>query len=456
MDHRIISPMEMYSVARHYLNFYKTIIFYLRFQTLSFSLDEWKSRIMKALRLTIEAQPRLRLQVDLSRKQPFFIILPMNVFDTLPIQIIQRNNYDIDDEQEELLDKIIEDESNTGFIFDQHSPLWRVTLVVSSNSQTFDFIITMSHAIGDGMSGMGFFTNLIECLSEKSTLTFSLNDDRPLHELIPSKLPPFFSLILKIIENFFVPNILSQYLFPKTYWTGNIQKNDNDKYQTRLLSFKLSNTILDSLHKKCQYEKTTIHTAILSSLLLSITEIIGRKNMEFSCSTAVNLRQYCQPKLLNQQMGIYISSVDSYHYIPYVENLINLFWPLARQIKEQINYEIEHAAMPLVQSLKFISNWNAFLIEQKKTLPNGYQHSVDISNILRWSFQNNDPSWKILHGGFTQSANVVGSVFTASVVTVNGILKVYISFYECSIENVEKVKIMIDRMQQLLLDAISL
>ncbi|CAF3313819.1 unnamed protein product, partial [Rotaria sp. Silwood2] len=96
------------------------------------------------------------------------------------------------------------------------------------------------------------------------------------------------------------------------------------------------------------------------------------------------------------------------------------------------------------------------LIHQRKPLPNGFQHSVDISNILRWSFKTTNPSWKILHGGFTQSANVVGSVFLLSLVTVNDILKVYISFHQHSIRNIQQVHFMKDRMKQILIDAIYL
>ncbi len=451
MDHRIVSPIEMYSVARNNLDYYKTVVFYLRFQTSLFSLSEWKLRIEKALRLTIEAQPRLRLQVDLSRKQAYFIILPISVFDILPIRIIERTN---DDNEEEFLDKIVEDESNKGFVYNSSSPLWRVVLIVSSGSNNFDMIVTFNHAIGDGMSGMGFFTTFVDCLSEKCTSTFPLNNDRPSYELIPSKLPPISSFLLQIIEKLLLPNFLSQYFFPKSYWTGNTQLTGDELFQTRLVSFKLSNRILDSLHKKCQNERTTIHTAIFASILLSITEIFGKRNLEFHCATAVNIRRFCQPIISNQQMGVFISAVDSFHYIPYCENSIDLFWPLARQIKEQIDQEIEYSALPLIQSLKFVSNWNDYLKNQRKILPNGYQHSVDISNILRWSFESNDPSWKILHGGFTQSANIVGSAFTVSVVTVNGILNIYICFQEDSFKNIEQVKLLKEKMKQFLTDII--
>lgn len=458
MDHRLISPIEMYSVARHNVNYYKSVVFYLRFQTPTFSLSQWKERIEKSLRLTINAQSRLRLQVDLSREKPYYIILPMNIFDTLPIKVIETmndNNYTNDD-QEEFLNKILENEVNTAFNYDQDSPLWRIVLIIYSNSNTFDFIFTLDHAVGDGISGMAFFTSFLQFLSDNSTSIFHFNDDRPFHELIPSKLPPFSSFLLTIIEKLLLPVVLSKYFFPKTYWVGNVKLNGNESSQTRLLSFQLSSSIIDLLHKRCQIEKTTIHTAILSSLLLSITEILGKKPMEFHCNTAVNARRYCQPIISNQQMGVFVSSADTEHYIPYRENLIDLFWPLARQIKEQLNQKLDHSVLPLIQSLKFISNWNEFLIDQRKTLPNGLQNSLDISNILRWTFQSNDASWKILHGGFTQSANIVGSVFTTSVVTVNGNLKVYISFYEHAVGDVHQVKIMKDKMKQILIDAISL
>ncbi|CAF1521420.1 unnamed protein product [Rotaria sp. Silwood1] len=451
-DHRIISPIEMYSVARHNRNYYKSVVFYIRFEILEYSISEWLTSIEKCLRLTINAQPRLRLQVDLSRKEPFFIILPMNIFDCLPIQIIQRTNHnDYDDKQDIFLNQIIENETNIGFHYNTYLPLWRIIILISHYSNTFDIIMTFNHAIADGISGMAFFTTFIEYLSNKSSMIYTLNNDRPLHEIIPYKLPKYSSLILQIIEKILLPNILSKYFFSKTYWTGNIQKNENNLlFKTHLVSFKLSNEILDLLHKKCQLEKTTIHTAILSSLLLSIIEIIDKKNLEFSCSTAINLRQYCQPIISNKQMGVFISAANTYHYIPYREYLLDLFWPLSRQIKEQINQEIQHSVIPLIHSLKFIHNWNQFLIDQRKTLPNGYQHSVEISNLLRWSFKTNNTSLKILYGGFTQSANIIGNVFLLSVVTINDILNVYISFHEENFQNIQQVNFIKDRMKQIL------
>jgi hypothetical protein len=315
-------------------------------------------------------------------------------------------------------------------------------------------ILTFNHAIGDGISGMSFFTTFVDCLSEKSTSIFSLNNDRPSYELIPSKLPPISTFLLQALEKLVLPNFLSRYFFPKSYWTGDIQLIGDELPQTRLISFKLSNEIVDLLHKKCQKKQTTIHTAILASILLSIMEIFGKQNLEFHCSTAVNIRRFCRPIISDRQMGVFISAVNSIHYIPYGENLIDSFWPLACQIKEQINQEIEYSVLPLIQSLKFVSNWEDYLQNQRKILPNGYQSSVDISNILRWSFESNDSSWKILHGGFTQSANIVGSAFTVSVVTVNGILNVYICFQEQCFKNIEKVKLMKEKMKEFLIDII--
>jgi NRPS condensation-like uncharacterized protein len=451
MDHRIVSPIEMYSVARNNADYYKAVVFYIRFQTSSFSLSDWKLRIEKALRLTIEAQPRLRLQVDLSRKQPYFIILPISVFDTLPIRIFERSN---DDEEDEFLNKILEDETNTGFVYNQTSPLWRIALLVSSENDNFDMILTFNHAIGDGMSGMGFFTTLLDCLSERSTRKFSLDNDRPSYELISSKLPPLSSFLLKILEKLLLPNFLSQYFFPKTYWTGDTRLTGDESPQTRLVSFELSSTNFNLLHKKCQMEQTTIHAAIAAAILLSITEVYGKRNLELSCASAVNIRRFCQPIISDQQMGVFVSTVDSTHYIPYVQNLIDLFWPLAREVKQQINQEVEHSALPLIQSLKFVSNWDDYLHNQRKAVPNGYQHSLDVSNILRWSFESNDPSWKILHGGFSQSANIIGSAFTVSVVTVNEILNVYLCYQEQCFKNIEQVKVMKERTKQFLVDVI--
>ncbi|UJR13554.1 hypothetical protein I4U23_000568 [Adineta vaga] len=455
MDHRKVAPMEMYSVVRHQMEFYKSVLCYLRFDIPAFSLSQWQTRIEQAIRLTIDAQPRLRLQVDISRAHPYYIVLPMNVFNTLPIQIIERTNND-NDEEKEFLETVLTDETNRGFKFTPNLPLWRIVLIVSSGGNILDFIFTYSHALGDGISGMSFFTSIVRCLTEKSISTFPLDKDQPANELLPSKLPSLSSLIPKIIENLILPACLKPYFFPKTYWAGNIHLTGDESNQTRLVSFQLPDSSLDLLHKKCRLKQITIHTALLASFLLSVADIFGKKDMEFYCTSAVDTRRFCQPIVSKEQIGVFVSAAPSHHYIPHCEHLLELFWPLACQIKEQINTGIENEIIQLVQSLKYVSDWNTMLINHRKTLPNGYQNSVEISNLLRWTFDTNDQPWKIVHGGFIQSANLIGGPFALSVVTVNDILEVNITFQEHTFESIEQVKSIRNRMKMFLLDAISL
>ena len=453
MDHRLVSPIEMYSVARHNLDLYKCVTLNLRFQAASFSLTEWTSRIERSLRFTIDAHPRLRLQVDLSRKQALFVRLPMTVFETLPMRVVHRTSRD--DADEACLMETLENESNTSFTYDRCSPLWRVVLIVASDSDIFDLVVSFNHAIADGISGMAFWTSFVEGLSGKSTVTYSLEDDLPSYQLLPSSLPPIRSLILQVIEKLLLPSVLSKYFFPKTYWTGDIRPTGLESNRTRLVSLDLPSSAMELLHKKCHVERTTIHGALFAALLLSTAEIFGKGGMEFFCSTAVNVRSFCHPVVSNRQMGVFVSSADSSHHIPAGRDLIEQFWPLARQIKEQITREIAQSTLPMIQSLKFVSDWDKLLVEQRKTLPNGCAYSVDMSNLLRWSLESDDPSWRILHGGFTQSASMVGSVLSASVLTLNGVLKVNICFQESRFDSIDKVKQMKDRMRAYLMQVVS-
>ncbi|CAF1219571.1 unnamed protein product [Adineta ricciae] len=453
MDHRKVAPMEMYSVARHQLEFYKSVLCYLRFHIPSFSLSQWQIRIEQAIRSTITSQPRLRLQVDVARKEPFYIVLPMDVFDVLPLKILERTH---DDEEREFLENVVTDECNTGFPLNSTSPLWRIVLVVPSHGDTVDLIWTYSHALADGISGMALFTSFVRCLAEKPTVIFTLDKDQPMNELIPYKLPPLSSLIMKIVENLILPGFLKQHLFPQTFWAGNIQLTGDEWNRTRQVSFQIPGDILDSLHKKCRSKQTTVHAALLASFILAVTDVFGKKNMEFSCGSAVNMRRFCHPVVSNEQIGIFVSAAPSYHYIPYSEHLSDLFWPLAGQIKEQITQEIENETISFIHTLKFVSDWKEMLIKHRKTSPNGYRSSVEISNLLRWTFETTDPTWKVLSGGFAQSANLVGGTFVISAVTVNDILEVIVGFQEHTFNDVDQVKLMKNRMKTTLVDAISL
>jgi hypothetical protein len=257
-----------------------------------------------------------------------------------------------------------------------------------------------------------------------------LQDDHPSFELIASTLPPLSSFVYQAIEKLLLPKVVSRFLFPKSYWTGTHQMTTPDINRTRLLSLTFEADFVDTFQQRCRTEKTSVNAALLATLLLAITSVSTRKDTEFFCNTAVNIRRFCQPPVSNQQVGVFVSGADSTHYVPHTERSTRLLWPLAREVKEQINEQIDTAVLPLIQSLRFVSNWFAFLKDQHETLPNGLQHSVDISNLLRWNFEESLDQWKIIRGGFVQSSNIVGSVFTLSAVTVNGVLQLYLTFQE--------------------------
>jgi len=181
--------------------------------------------------------------------------------------------------------------------------------------------------------------------------------------------------------------------------------------------------------------------------------------MELQCGSAVNCRRYCRPTISNSQIGVFVSAVNTYHYIPFSLNPLEQFWPLARQIKEQMDDGILKETIPLIRIMKFVSDWNKFLLEERKLLPNGCQHSIGISNILQWSIdidKNLLKGLRIVDGGFTQAANIVGGVFDFSIVTVNDVLSVYFSFQGAIVKDFEQAKNLRDTMRTLLLQIVSL
>lgn len=438
-NHRIVSPIENYSVGRHQVDFYRCVTFFLRFQLKTnekFVLNKWKSLIERSIQLSIVSQPRLSLQVDLERKSPWFIILPSNIFDQLPIEFIEKEN-------EDFLLKILENEVNRRFEYNQNSFLWRVTILYDLLNNSFDFVVSLNHAIADGISGMAFLRTFTDHLAERVTTTYSLNNDRPSFELIPSRLPPISSLLSSIVEKLLLPKCFRRYFFPKTYWTGDQRPIDDPTNETRLISLSFSPIEFRSFHQQCRNQRTTLNSAILSAVLLALLQTYADGNsMEFFCNTAVNIRRYCQPPVLNEQMGVFVSSADSHHFLRWKdEDSIETFWPLARQIREQVEEQLEHSVLPLVQSLNYVSDWKKLLIDQRDTLPNGYQHSVDLSNLLAWKFDFDENfSWKIIDAGFCQSSNRIGSALTISVVTVNEYLRICFTFNEKSLKRIDEFR----------------
>ncbi|CAF1011858.1 unnamed protein product [Didymodactylos carnosus] len=430
--------MEMYSVGRNNCAFYYCLSSYLKFHNDSsiFSQNTLKPIIESSLMLTIKKHPRLRFQVDQDIQPPKFIILPLSVFDQLPISYVKRENDDT-------VREILENENNKPFQFNEQTPLWRIIIVASEISSDFEIIVSFHHVICDGISSMIFFQTFVKYLNDCQTISSDdfplldlyLEQDQALDQICIGKLPSLSSILLKLIEKLFIPHILHSYLFPKTYWTGNVQLTGVESNKTCLLSFMLDSNKLNLLYLQCKQNQTTVHAALVASILLAIIEFNQHENLELLCGSAISMRKYCQPIISDNQLGIFISSANTCHFLN--SSSIPNFWLLAQNVKQQLNEQILNEALPIVKLMKFVRNWNEYVLEERKRLPNGKQASISLSNVLQWNFADiniNNSKWKIVNGGFTQSADIIGGIFSVNAMTVNGTLNIYISYQQSNVK----------------------
>jgi len=231
-----------------------------------------------------------RLYVN-DKGEPYFI---WGEIGQIPIEIISRTEND-------LYKKIVAKEFNTPFETGMNCsyPLIRVKLLNSESVS--DLIITIPHVIGDGMSMVFLFRDIIDYMVRPEKKVKPLEVIKKVEDILPSffkkKIPKTsrkFKIILWFIKKILILGRIKRKLGkPRIYQKSPVFNNNKEKqFLTRdwILTEDQSRVLI----KKCKENGVTVHSAICTLYLRDFPVI----------NNPVNLRKKLKYKI-GESVGMY-------------------------------------------------------------------------------------------------------------------------------------------------------
>lgn len=267
-------------------------------------------KIQQAFALLFQQHPLLRATVEIKGYNAYFV-LNAN-FANIPIR--ELNNLENWQDHFEL---------------EIHQPLhpeqylWRISLAKSSKG--FDMFIITHHAIADALSIINLLDQFMKCYSE----------------LFRNVTPALQTLkFLKNIE-YYLKETNDWQKFAKNYLELDQQSIDKIPYEnnsviaerrSRSQFFTLDPILLGHILTKCR-EKQLTFNSLLNSIMLLTQVKVNPHFTNASLKTPVNLRSYAEPKIALENIGCFLSIVETIHRDVKSEDDV---WKLAETFQKQL------------------------------------------------------------------------------------------------------------------------
>ena len=296
--------------------------------------------------------------------------------------------------------------------------LLRCLLVLDKQDPEVKYLITtIHHAISDGLSSVRLQAEIFNyCQIVASKQNLELNPNLSLISPPLSLENSFFQWIkskISIINSIVFLGMLRIKMF--VYQVESLKPEKNIALELR--SCGITQRYLDpenttKLIKLCQLEKTTVHGALCSAMLIAVTNKIRKnknKKVNVSCASYVDLRRRIKPKVFPENMGMFISFLTSFHTL----ETETLFWELARDVTRQINKGLKRKDMfkPLLMLRKIVEY---FLADSEKVFA-----TISVTNIGVIKIPQIPGKLTLEEISFVPSNVVFNGIFTVAVATFN-------------------------------------
>ncbi|MGD1702264.1 phthiocerol/phthiodiolone dimycocerosyl transferase family protein [Dapis sp. BLCC M229] len=283
---------------------------------------------------------------------------------------------------------------------DSEKVLLRATLIKASEKSTNNYLITtIHHAIADAMCGIYLHSEIIS-FCHKIASNYQITQVNQLES---------YQSLEKIIANYTVENEE----LPKL--NRQIDTLPFEKYvphqQRRcgLIQKQLNTDITEQIIERSRQEKSTVHGAICSAMMLALAKQLKKENKDFyfSCRSSVDIRRRVYPPIGDENIAMLVSALNSFHTV----NNKTSFWDLARQVKSQIKArlktpEIYNVILSYREGTKYILN-----------NPERSYFSIFVTNIGKVKISSDYGLFKLEKISYAVSLNVLGSVFSVAVST---------------------------------------
>ncbi|MDJ0660398.1 MAG: condensation domain-containing protein [Crocosphaera sp.] len=356
--------------------------------------------LQKALLLLQNRHPLLRVRIIDLEDGAYF---SSENIQKIPLQVMTKT-----DENQWL--EIAESELHKKFSQEFH-PLCRITLLKSSlRDGMSEIIATFHHAITDGLSCMNFIDNLLIYYQkivnqEEISNNISLVFPTPIEQNLDRNLAN--SNQIKDTKN----EDLSDTLVPQLIIENEASLEER---QTHIINRIINSKTLLNLKQQCQTQKTTIHGALCSAMLLGTKTISNfEEPVHLSCSSNLNLRQYSQPEIDINHLGCFVSSIENIY--TFTKNTD--FWDLARDCKQKIDLTKNQTINNLINDQRLANFSQSTLEKMLEQNSTGRTKTMNISNRGKFNLAKNYGQLKIREIYFTVGQHILGPCLWLGAVT---------------------------------------
>ena len=308
-----------------------------------------QDHLRKALSLLPKRFPLLRMRINEKGGEACFE--EMDSPDTVDFEVLDRITADNWEEG-------FEKEINGALFNTETGPLWRVRLLretMVDGKLRSALVFTFLHVFCDALSIFQLQKKLLEfltslCSSEEFEVE-SLPLRPAMESLMSNLIDPSIGERLLFSSYFTLQRVKTFFAKPKNlYLSVYPPVADSDPPITKktcLLSRILSEEETTLLIKSCKENKCTVHGAITASTHLAISRILQQKKhgLEFPVSVessyTVSLRKYCQPKVNNDEFGVYVCGGALSVPVPllYPDDKQG-FWEFARACSREVHTQL--------------------------------------------------------------------------------------------------------------------
>ncbi len=355
----------------------------------------------------------------------------------------------VDQQQEEQWQETVLEELNTKI--ESSEVLLRAVLVQGhkqSENTTSHLIITINHAISDGLSS-------IELYSEILTYCSKIASDEPVEPApslpslpsIDELFPPSAKGVRGNINSvLFLLRLLFKRIWHRPKGLSFEKAVPVELRRTGNVYRQLDAEATEELILRCRQEKTTVNAALSAALIFAAARKIGAgQKKSMSCLSSADLRRHLKPAIGNEKLGQLGSAITSFHTF----SANTSFWELAREVREQ-----QESALKRNESFYQALMFRTIVDSALTSLDIPPYTAVNITNVGRVNIPKVYGQFELSEISFSVAQATFGGIFIGAVTTFEGKMFLHFPFSE-PITSQETIETLADSVLSCLVDVSS-
>ena len=356
------------------------------------------------------------------------------------------------------LSEILNEEMNSGWDDqDPTMPLWRVTMIHSSDGLEVTLVLAFHHLITDGIGAMAVVQALLE---EGGTTTTDFKVAQrntlapPLEDLVDT-VPRVRHLFMPVLLDRFP--MLIPYLKPPC-WKG-MQLHHSDTAATTILDPIMKemqmvclNIVpfeeLQQLDQYCKTNKLSTNAILMATLIKAIVKVEeNHTGLRFHIVTAADERRRRCHLPPSSALGNYITAPHMTLQLPVSSTIDYMSSPnMARVYQSKLQHSLQTSLMDIGLTRFIVNDWVEFVKQSCRhsfsTLSNNITYSLESSNLGMQVF---DPkasaNWKVTNIWFAQGRRGTGCAIEVKMVGGPQGYNACMSAFPCAVTKETLIKI---------------